>query len=36
MKYYKGLWYYRGRTYATLRAALLAIWPPIRPTEVSR
>lgn len=27
MKFYKGLWYCRGRTYATLGAALRAVWP---------
>ena len=27
MKHFKGLWHYKGRTYATLRAALLAVWP---------
>lgn len=27
MKYYMGRWYYRGRVYDTLRAALLAVWP---------
>ena len=26
MKFYNGLWHYQGRTYATLRAALLAAW----------
>lgn len=26
MKFCNGQWYYRGRTYATLRAALLAAW----------
>lgn len=25
--YTKGRWYYRGRTYDTLHAALLAVWP---------
>lgn len=27
MKFYKGLWHCRGRTYATLGAALRAVWP---------
>lgn len=27
MKHCKGYWYYQGREYATLRAALLAAWP---------
>lgn len=27
MRYYKGTWTYQGKTYATLRAALLAAWP---------
>lgn len=27
MMFYNGLWHCRGRTYATLRAALLAVWP---------
>lgn len=27
MRYHKGIWYYQGREYATLRAALLAAWP---------
>ena len=27
MKYYKGRWFYQGREYATLRGALLAVWP---------
>lgn len=27
MKFYKGKWHYRGRTYATLGAALQAVWP---------
>ena len=26
MKFINGLWHYRGRTYTTLRAALLAAW----------
>lgn len=30
MKFYKGLWYYQGRTYKTLGAALLAVWPARR------
>ena len=25
MKFYRGIWYYRGRTYGTLRAALDAV-----------
>lgn len=27
MKFYDGLWHYQGRTYHTLGAALLAVWP---------
>ena len=27
MKRVKGLWYYRGKVYATLHEALLAVWP---------
>lgn len=27
MKFYRGLWHYRGHAYATLGAALLAVWP---------
>ena len=27
MRYYKGRWYYRGKEYDTLHAALLAAWP---------
>lgn len=27
MKFYKGLWHRQGRTYATLGAALRAVWP---------
>ena len=27
MKFYQGLWHYQGRTYGTLGAALLAVWP---------
>lgn len=27
MSYYDGLWHYRGKSYATLRAALAAVWP---------
>lgn len=27
MKFYKGLWHCQGRTYATLGAALRALWP---------
>lgn len=30
MKFYDGLWHYQGKTYATLRAALLAVWPERR------
>lgn len=26
MKHYHGAWYYQGRTYPTLRAALRAAW----------
>ncbi len=26
MKYHHGTWAYQGKTYATLRAALLAAW----------
>lgn len=28
--FYSGLWHYQGKTYATLRAALLAVWPERR------
>ena len=31
MKFQNDLWHYRGRTYATPRTALLAVW-----SEVSR
>lgn len=27
MKFYKGRWHCRGRTYPTLEAALRAVWP---------
>lgn len=27
MRCYKGFWFYQGRVYPTLRAALLAAWP---------
>lgn len=27
MKHYRNRWYYQGKEYATLRAALLAAWP---------
>jgi len=27
MRYYKGVWYYQGKAYATSREALLAAWP---------
>lgn len=27
MKFYRGLWHYRGHTYDTLGGALLAVWP---------
>lgn len=30
MKFYGGLWHYRGRTYDTLGADLLAVWPERR------
>ena len=30
MKFINGLWYYQGRTYATLREALLAVWLEVR------
>lgn len=30
MKFYNGLWHYRGAAYPTLRAALLAVWPARR------
>lgn len=30
MRYCKGLWHYRNLTYATLREALLAVWPLAR------
>ena len=36
MKFINGLWYYRGRIYTTLRAALLAAGLRLRPAEVSR
>lgn len=26
MKFYRGLWYYQGRAYSTLRAALGVAW----------
>ena len=29
MKFCKGLWYHQGRTYATLGAALRAVWPEV-------
>lgn len=30
MLYRDGLWHYQGKTYATLRAVLLAVWPERR------
>lgn len=27
MKFYKGRWHHQGRSYDTLEAALLAVWP---------
>lgn len=30
MRFYNGLWYYRGKAYATLHDALLAAWPKWR------
>lgn len=30
MIYHDNRWHYQGRTYATLRAALLAVWPARR------
>lgn len=27
MRFYNGLWHYQGKTYPTIRAALLAVWP---------
>ena len=30
MRFYDGLWHYQGKTYPTLRAALLAVWPKRR------
>lgn len=30
MKFYNGLWHYKGQTYPTLREALLAAWPERR------
>jgi len=27
MRYYKCVWYYQGKAYATSREALLAAWP---------
>lgn len=27
MKFYKGRWHYQGRSYDTLEAALLVVWP---------
>lgn len=30
MRFHNGLWHYQGKTYATLRAALLADWPERR------
>lgn len=30
MRFHNGLWYYQGKTYPTLRAALLAVWPERR------
>ena len=30
MKFFDGLRHYRGQVYATLRAALLAVWPEVR------
>ena len=27
MRYYKGVWSYRGKVYPTLRDALMAVWP---------
>lgn len=36
MKFFNGLWHYRGRTYATLRAALMAAGLSLRSVAVSR
>ena len=36
MKFYNGLWHYRGRTYTTLRDALLAAGLLLRSAEVFR
>lgn len=30
MKYSYSQWYYQGKTYPTLRTALLAVWPARR------
>lgn len=30
MRFHNGFWHCKGRTYATLRAALLAVWPERR------
>lgn len=30
MKYHHGVWIYRGQSWPTLRAVLLAVWPERR------
>lgn len=30
MRFHSGLWHYQGKTYATPRATLLAVWPKRR------
>lgn len=27
MRYHKGMWYYKGKTYSSLHEALVANWP---------
>lgn len=27
MKHYHGIWWYKGKAYATLHDALLSVWP---------
>lgn len=33
MSFRDGLWHYQGKTYATLREALLAVWPGRRENQ---
>ena len=36
MKYFNGVWYHQGQSYATLYEALAAVWPQALPSRAGK